>query len=138
MNASAFARADEEATVCGRITPAQKEHLVRCLQAQGHYVAMIGDGVNDVLSLKRAQLAIAMQSGSQATRSVADIVLLNDSFAILPAAVQEGRRIISGMADVMRLVLTHTFYVALFIMAAAIVGVPFPTTPKLRWLLTLI
>jgi cation-transporting ATPase E len=138
MDEAAFARAAAEATVFGRITPAQKEHLVRCLQAQGHYVAMIGDGVNDVLSLKRAQLGIAMQSGSQATRSVADIVLLDDSFAILPAAVQEGRRIISGMQDVMRLVLTHTFYIVLIIVCAAIAEVAFPTTPKLRSLITLL
>ena len=138
MDEAAFARAAAEATIFGRITPAQKEHLVRCLQAQGHYVAMIGDGVNDVLSLKRAQLAVAMQSGSQATRSVADIVLLGDSFAILPAAVQEGRRIISGMQDVMRLVLAHTFYIVLVILFAAIVDVAFPTTPKLRSLITLL
>lgn len=138
LDDAAFDRAAEEATVFGRITPQQKEHLVRSLQAQGHYVAMIGDGVNDVLSLKRAQLAIAMQSGSQASRSVADIVLLNDSFAILPTAVQEGRRILSGMTDVLRLVLTHTLYITLLIAAAAIVGVPFPTTPKLRSLITLL
>jgi cation-transporting ATPase E len=138
MDEAEFARAAAEATIFGRITPAQKEHLVRCLQAQGHYVAMIGDGVNDVLSLKRAQLAVAMQSGSQATRSVADIVLLDDSFAILPAAVQEGRRIISGMQDVMRLVLAHTFYIVLIILFAAIAEVAFPTTPKMRSLITLL
>ncbi len=135
---AAFARAALEANVFGRITPQQKEQLVRCLQAAGHYVAMIGDGVNDVLSLKRAQLAIAMQSGSTATRSVADIVLLDDSFAILPIALREGRRIISGMQDIMRLVLTHTLYITLIIVAAAIVDVAFPTTPKLRSLITLL
>jgi len=65
-------------------------------------------------------------------------VLLNDSFAVLPTAVQEGRRIIGGMQDVMRLVLTHTFYIALLIVAAAIVQVAFPTTPKLRSMVTLL
>src|SRR5206468_4812749 len=79
-----------------------------------------------------------LQSGSQATRGVADIVLLNDSFAVLPTALQEGRRIIGGMQDVMRLVLTHTFYIALLIVAAAIVEVAFPTTPKLRSMVTLL
>ena len=138
MDDQQFAQAAAGGTIFGRITPQQKEKLVRTLRAQGHYVAMIGDGVNDVLSLKQAHLAIAMQSGSQATRGVADIVLLDDSFAVLPMAVQEGRRIIGGMQDVLRLVLTHTCYVALLILAAAIVGVAFPTTPKLRSLLTLL
>src|SRR5207253_9378539 len=138
MDAPQFAQVANEATIFGRITPQQKEQLVRTLRKQGHYVAMIGDGVNDVLSLKQAQLAIAMHSGSQATRGVADIVLLDDSFAVLPTALQEGRRIIGGMQDVMRLVLTHTFYIALLIIAAAIVQVAFPTTPKLRSVVTLL
>ena len=99
---------------------------------------MIGDGVNDVLSLKQAHIAIAMESGSQATRGVADIVLLDDSFAVLPTAVLEGRRIISGMEDVMRLVLTHTLYITLLIIACAVIGVAFPTTPKLRSIITVL
>ena len=81
------------ATASGRVTPKQKERLIRALRVSGHYVAMIGDGVNDVLSLKQAHLAVAMQSGSQATRSVADIVLLNDSFAsLVPADVDAPAR----------------------------------------------
>src|SRR5215210_6173643 len=87
--------------VFGRITPEQKEGLVEALHAQGRYVAMTGDGVNDVLSLKKADLGIAMQSGSQATRGVADIVLTNDSFAVLPHAITEGQRIIAGMQNVL-------------------------------------
>jgi cation-transporting ATPase E len=111
MDEDQFARAVEETTVFGRITPQQKEQLVRKLKSHGNYVAMIGDGVNDVLSLKQAQLGIAMQSGSQATRSIADIVLLNDSFAALPTAFREGQRIVNGMQDIVRLFLARTFYV---------------------------
>ncbi|MDQ2998996.1 MAG: HAD-IC family P-type ATPase, partial [Chloroflexota bacterium] len=81
MDEPQFSAAAAAGTIYGRITPQQKEHLVRALRQQGHYVAMIGDGVNDVLSLKQADLGIAMQSGSQATRGVADIVLMQDSFA---------------------------------------------------------
>jgi cation-transporting P-type ATPase E len=138
MDEEQFATAAREGNIFGRITPQQKERLVRSLRAQGHYVAMIGDGVNDVLSLKQAHIAIAMESGSQATRGVADIVLLEDSFAVLPTAVVEGRRIISGMEDVMRLVLTHTLYITLLIIACAVIGVAFPTTPKLRSIITVL
>lgn len=138
MNAAQFAQAAVEGVVFGRISPQQKAQLVRVLKQKGHYIAMIGDGVNDVLSLKEAQLAIAMQSGSQVTRAVSDIVLLNDSFAALPNAVLEGQRIIHGMQDVMRLVLAHTYYIMLFIISSAIMGVAFPTTPKLRSILTLL
>jgi cation-transporting ATPase E len=128
----------EEATVFGRIAPRQKEELVRLFRRKGHYVAMIGDGVNDVLSLKQAQVGVAMQSGSQATRSVADIVLLGDSFAALPIAFREGQRIIKGMEDVVRLLLTRTFYVLLLIIATQFVGVAFPVTPKHNAILALL
>ena len=76
MDMAELALVAEETTIFGRITPQQKERLVQALRSRDHYVAMIGDGVNDVLSLKQADLGIAMNSGSQATRSVADIVLL--------------------------------------------------------------
>ena len=128
----------EGATIFGRITPQQKEKLVRLFRGQGHYVAMIGDGVNDVLSLKQAQVGVAMESGSQATRSVADIVLLGDSFAALPIAFREGQRIVRGMEDVVRLLLTRTFYVMLVIIATQIVGVAFPVTPKHNSILALL
>ena len=123
--------------VFGRITPEQKQELVEALHARGRYVAMTGDGVNDVLSLKKADLGIAMQSGSQATRGVADIVLTNDSFAVLPQAITEGQRIIAGMQNVLKLFLSRTFYVALVIIAIGIVGT-FPFSPRQSALLSLL
>jgi cation-transporting ATPase E len=101
MDDAQLAEAAESGTIFGRITPQQKERLVDALRDKGHYVAMMGDGVNDVLSLKKASLGIAMQSGSQATRSVADIVLIKDSFGSLAPAVAEGQRIVNGMQDVL-------------------------------------
>ena len=138
MDEAEFAQTAEETTIFGRITPQQKERLVGALRGRGHYVAMIGDGVNDVLSLKQAQLGIAMQSGSQAARAVADLVLLQDSFAALPAAFREGQRIVRGMADIMRLFLVRTFYVTMLILAASVVGVAFPFSPKHNSVLALL
>ncbi|MDZ4670372.1 MAG: HAD-IC family P-type ATPase [Phototrophicales bacterium] len=130
MDKAHFEQTVAETTVFGRITPEQKEQIIEALKAQGHYVAMIGDGVNDVLSLKKANLGIAMQSGSAATRGVADMVLLNDSFGALPPAFLEGQRIINGMQDILRLFLTRALYAALLIMATSIVGMGFPFVPK--------
>ena len=115
----------EETTVFGRITPAQKERLVDALRARGHYVAMIGDGVNDVLSLKKANLAIARGSGTQATRGVADLVLMQDSFAAVAQAVEEGQRILNGMQDILKLFLTRIATVGLVIVSSLVV-VTFP------------
>jgi len=125
-----------QTTVFGRITPAQKERLVDALRGRGHYVAMIGDGVNDVLSLKKANLGIAMQSGSQAARGVADIVLTNDSFAALAPAVEEGQRIINGMQDILRLFLTRITTVGLLIVTSLIIGL-FPIDLRNGSVLTL-
>jgi len=138
MDEPQLAQTAEEATIFGRITPQQKEQLVSALRGRGHYVAMIGDGVNDVLSLKQAQLGIAMQNGSQAARAVADLVLLNDSFAALPFAFREGQRIVRGMTDIMRLFLTRTLYVTLLILFAAVTGAVFPLSPKHNSVLALL
>jgi cation-transporting ATPase E len=138
MSEADFAQAAEEATIFGRITPQQKEKLVETLCKRGHYVAMMGDGVNDVLSLKKANLGIAMQSGSAATRGVADMVLLNDAFSALPPAFLEGQRIVNGMSDILRLFLTRALMVALLIVSCAVVGVGFPYVPKHVTLLTLL
>lgn len=96
---------------------------------------MIGDGVNDVLSLKQAHLGIAMESGSQATRGIADLVLLRDSFAALPLAFAEGQRIRNGMESVMKLFLTRVIYLALLLITIpAFEGFPF--APKQKALVT--
>lgn len=125
-----------ETTIFGRITPAQKEQLVDSLKAQGHYVAMIGDGVNDVLSLKKADMGIAMESGSAATRAVADMILLGDSFGALPPAFTEGQRIINGMKDILRLFMVRVVCSALLIVAVSMIGLGFPFVPKHTALLT--
>ncbi len=138
MSPAMFAQAAEEGVIFGRITPEQKERLVDALQSRGHYVAMIGDGVNDILALKKAKLGIAMQSGSSATRGVADIVLLNDSFASLAPAFTEGQRIVNGMKDIFSLFLTRCFYVAMIIVATGFVGMGFPFGPRNITLLTLL
>ncbi len=129
MDAAQFLQSASDTTIFGRITPQQKEQLVQTLRDHGHYVAMIGDGVNDVLSLKKANLGIAMQSGSQATRNVADIVLLNDSFASLPHAFHEGQRIRHGMQDILSLFLSRVLYVAILIIEILMIG-EFPLEPK--------
>jgi cation-transporting P-type ATPase E len=126
-----------EATIFGRVSPQQKEELVKLLQADGRYVAMVGDGVNDVLALKRADVGVAMESGSQAARGVADMILLDDAFEALPHAFREGQRIINGMQGVLKLFLTRVLYAALLILSTAVVG-GFPFTPKHNALLTLI
>ncbi len=131
-----FKHAANETTIFGRITPSQKEALVEALREQGEYVAMIGDGVNDVLSLKKADMSIAMESGSSATRAVADMILLGDSFEALPPAFTEGQRIINGMKDILRLFLTRVVYSALLIIAVAIIGLGFPFLPTQTALLS--
>ncbi len=136
MPESQFNDTVDRVTVFGRITPEQKQRIVQALRAQGHYVAMMGDGVNDVLSLKQAQMGIAMESGSQATRAVADMVLLGDQFNVLPEAIKEGQRILNGMQDNMRLFLTRTLYTALLIIIAGFIGAEFPFTPKHNSILT--
>lgn len=122
MDEAAFAAAAVSATIFGRITPQQKQRLVQALRKQGRYVAMVGDGVNDVLSLKQAHLGVAMQSGSAATRNAADIVLTQDSFAVLSPAVEEGQRIVNGMQDTLRLFLTRTATLALLMIATLMVS----------------
>jgi len=138
MDAAQFDLAVEEGDIFGRITPQQKERIVQTLREHRHYVAMTGDGVNDVLSVKKANLGIAMQSGSQATRAVADIILLNDSFGAVPAAFTEGQRIRRGLQDILSLFLVRVFAVALLIAATSVIDAGFPFAPANMTLLTLL
>jgi len=129
MGPVAFADAAEQATVFGRVTPEQKQELIDALRDRGHYVAMIGDGVNDVIALKEAKVGIAMQNGSQAARGVSDLVLLNDSFAALPYAFREGQRIINGMHDILRIFMVRILSKAFIIAIIGVLG-GFPFAPR--------
>jgi cation-transporting ATPase E len=118
------------ATVFGRVAPDQKAQIVEALQERGHYVAMIGDGVNDVPAMKQSEVAIAVRAGSPVTRGIADIILLDDSFSALPSAFSEGRRIRAGMSMIVRLFLVRTISVALMISGVALLASEFPLTPR--------
>jgi len=126
----ALADVAEENTIFCRIRPEQKSALVGALSAAGRFTAMIGDGVNDVPALKRARLAVAMGSGAQVTKGVADIVLLKDQFSRLPRAVAEGRRIARNIHRLGRLYMTKTVYAAALILLVAIPGFAFPFLPR--------
>lgn len=124
-----MARAITEHDVFGRVRPEQKRAMVHALQDEGHHVAMTGDGVNDVLALKDADIGVAMGSGSPATRAVANIVLLNNKFATLPTVVGEGRRVIGNIERVAKLFLTKTIYSATLAILVILAAVPFPFVP---------
>ncbi|MEU1192699.1 HAD-IC family P-type ATPase [Streptomyces sp. NPDC005859] len=123
-------RALDEGTVFGRVTPQQKRDMVGALQSRGHTVAMTGDGVNDVLALKDADIGVAMGSGSEATRAVAQIVLLNNSFATLPSVVAEGRRVIGNITRVATLFLVKTVYSVLLALLVVCWQVEYPFLPR--------
>jgi cation-transporting ATPase E len=124
-----FADAVEAAGVFGRVTPQQKRQMVAALQSRGHNVAMTGDGVNDVLAIKDSDLGVAMGSGAAATRSVAQLVLLDDSFATLPHVVAEGRRVIGNIERVANFFLTKTMYSIVLALLVALWRIPFPFVP---------
>nr|WP_225952176.1 cation-translocating P-type ATPase [Mycobacterium sp. OAS707] len=112
----------EEYTTFGRVRPDQKRAMVHALQSRGHTVAMTGDGVNDVLALKDADIGVAMGSGSSASRAVAQIVLLDNKFATLPYVVGEGRRVIGNIERVSNLFLTKTVYSVLLAVLVGLAG----------------
>jgi cation-transporting P-type ATPase E len=138
--AADFAARAAEASVFGRVSPRQKLEIVRALQARGLQVAMIGDGVNDVLPIKAADLGIAMGEGSQAAKTVASLVLQTNDFALLPAALDEGRLIVRNLRRAAKLFLTKNVF-SLFLALAYVSGagsIPFPYAPQqvtlLNWL----
>jgi len=120
----------EERSVFGRVTPQQKESMVTALQSRGHTVAMTGDGVNDVLALKLADIGVAMGSGAPATKAVAELVLLDNRFATLPGVVAEGRRVTANIERVANLFITKTVWATLLAVAAGAALLPYPFLPR--------
>ena len=104
-----------QTNIFGRMKPDNKEEIISTLRKNGRYVAMVGDGVNDVKALKKANVGVALESGSGVARGVADIVLMEDRFSALPKALMEGKRTVSGMRDILRLYITRNFVFALMI-----------------------
>jgi magnesium-transporting ATPase (P-type) len=130
LDKEGIAAAAERNTIFCRITPDQKKALVGSLADAGRFTAMIGDGVNDVPALKQARLAVAMGSGSQITKGIADIVLLRDQFSMLPRGVTEGRRIARNIHRLARLYATKSVYAGILILITAIFGFAFPFLPR--------
>ncbi len=125
-----FADAVEKATVFGRISPRQKRAMIRALKLRGHVVAMSGDGVNDVLALKEADIGVAMGSGSDATKAVGQLVLVDGDFSALPRVVAEGRRVIANIERVANLYVTKTIYAFALVVAVGLAGFEFPFLPR--------
>ncbi|MDO5861236.1 MAG: HAD-IC family P-type ATPase [Thermoplasmata archaeon] len=123
MSHEEFTKAALECNIFGRMRPENKEQVIETLKNNGHYVAMIGDGVNDVKSLKTAQVGVSLESGAGAARGVADMILIDDNFSALPKALVEGRRTVSGMRDILKLYLTRNFTLAvLFVIIYVLFG----------------
>jgi cation-transporting P-type ATPase E len=120
----------EEQTVFGRVTPRQKRAMVLALQSRGRVVAMTGDGVNDVLALKDSDMGIAMGSGSGASRSVAQLVLMDDRFASLPSVLAEGRRVMNSVERAANLFIYGTVYSVIIALVIAVLGTEYPFLPR--------
>jgi cation-transporting ATPase E len=119
-----------ESSVFGRVTPGQKQEMVDALHLRGATVAMTGDGVNDVLALKAADLGIAMGSGSGATRAVAQLVLVDSKWSVMPSVVAEGRRVLGNIERVSDVFLTKSFYSMVVSLATGIFAIAFPFLPR--------
>lgn len=120
----------EQHNLFGRVTPDQKRSMVNALQKRQHVVAMIGDGINDVLAIKEANFGIALGSGTPASRAVAQLILLGDNFSALPGVIAEGRRVIANVERTANLFITKTVYVFAMAIAVGIAQVPFPFLPR--------
>ncbi len=126
----ALAEVLETHSIFGRVTPQQKRSMVGALRSRGHVVAMTGDGVNDVLALKDADIGLAMGSGSSATRAVAQLVLMDSTFDPLPSVVAEGRRVLGNIERTSNLYVTKTVYAMLIALGVGVVGLEFPFLPR--------
>ena len=123
-------RVVQDATVIGRISPDGKRRVVEALRDAGRYVAMVGDGVNDVPALKASRLAIAQGSGTQMAKSVADIVLVRGDFSAVPAMVAEGRKILRNLQRVAKLFVTKSVFAAFVVLTVGLSPQSFPVLPR--------
>ena len=126
----ALADAIDGHTVFGRVTPQQKRSMVKALQSRGAVVGMTGDGVNDVLALKDADMGIAMGAGSTASRAVAQLVLLDNKFSVLPGVLAEGRRVINSVERASNLFIYGTVYSVCMALTIAVIGTDYPFLPR--------
>ena len=134
MNADEFDRAADNGDVFARIEPETKRRIVAALKRQGEYVAMVGDGVNDVPALKEAHLAIVMNDGAQISKDVADLVLLNNAMSTLPRALTEGRIITQSIWATTKTFLVKNIYSTLLFIFAGFMSLPFPISPiQISW-----
>jgi magnesium-transporting ATPase (P-type) len=120
----------ESDAVHGRVTPEDKKRFVEGLRERGHYVAMVGDGVNDVPALKAARLAFAQGTGSEMARSVADVVLVSGDFAAVPSMVAEGRKILRNVQRVTKLFVTKSVFAAFLVLLVGVTATPYPLLPR--------
>ena len=126
MTPAEFDQAAKSAGIFARITPDTKRKIVSALARQGEYVAMVGDGVNDVPALKAARLSIAMNDGAQIAKDVADLVLLDNALTTLPLALSEGYQTTQKIYATVKIFLTRNLYLILLFIAAGFMGLPFP------------
>ena len=124
-----FERVVLEHEIFGRVTPEQKQKMVSILQKAGKTVAMSGDGVNDVLALKKADISFAMKGATSAAKSVSNIVFLTDDFAVFYDILMEGRRVINNIQKVASLFLTKTFFSIVFAILSVVFGLEFAFIP---------
>ena len=130
LSADEFADAVEENSVFGRIAPQQKERIVSALQANGHYVAMVGDGANDVRALRQADVGVAMESGANTAKGVAAIVLRDDSFEALVKGSGIAQSVLGNASQLSKLFVTKSFYAFLIIFISNMMGLEFPFLPR--------
>lgn len=129
-NKRKLAKIMEVYNVFGRVSPEQKQAMVAALQSKGHVVAMTGDGVNDALALKNADIGIAMGNGAQATKAVAELILLDSQFDQMPHVLAEGRRVIANIERVANLFVTKNVYSLVLALAVTVGGLAYPFLPR--------
>jgi magnesium-transporting ATPase (P-type) len=129
-NEAALRRLVETSAAVGRIAPEDKRRVVEALTHGGRYVAMVGDGVNDVPALKAARLAIAQGSGTEMARSVADVVLVRGGFGVVPQMVAEGRRLLRNLQRVAKLFVTKSVFASVLILSVGLTPIAYPLLPR--------